>query len=82
MSESIAPPQNQHPPEEAELSTGEWLKEFFKGVGQAWKKVTWPTRRQLLVQVLITIAVSAFATTLIWGFDTVYSFLIATFVKG
>jgi len=63
-------------------SEGPWLKKFFVGVGQAWQKVSWPTKRQLFVQVLITIAVTTFATTLIWGFDTVFRFLIQTFVVG
>jgi preprotein translocase SecE subunit len=59
---------------------GSWIKHFLVGVGQSWKKITWPTKGQLFIQVLITIAVTTFATTLVWGMDTVFRFLIQTFV--
>jgi preprotein translocase SecE subunit len=65
-------------PEEERFS----LPEFFKGVGEAWGKITWPARGHLVVQVLITLLVTTFATTLIWGFDSLYKFLISTFVVG
>jgi preprotein translocase SecE subunit len=56
--------------------------DFFKGVQHTWHKITWPTARQLTVQVLITVAVTVFATTLVWGLDNVYRILIQTFVLG
>jgi preprotein translocase SecE subunit len=57
-----------------------WLVDFFKGVRHTWPKITWPTVRQLSIQVLITVAVTIFATTLIWGLDNLYRILIQTFV--
>jgi preprotein translocase SecE subunit len=63
-------------PEEERFS----LSDFFKGVGEAWSKVTWPARGHLAIQVVITLLVTTFATTLIWGFDSLYKFLISTFV--
>ena len=63
-----------------ETPSSNWFVNFFKGVQQAWHKITWPTVPQLSTQVLITIAVTVFATTLIWGLDNVYRILIQTFV--
>jgi preprotein translocase SecE subunit len=63
-------------PEEERFS----LPKFFQGVGEAWSKITWPARGHLIVQVIITLLVTTFATTLIWGFDSLYKFLISTFV--
>jgi len=57
-----------------------WLVDFFKGVRNTWHKITWPTVRQLSIQVLVTVAVTIFATTLIWGLDNLYRILIQTFV--
>ncbi len=56
------------------------LADFFRGVGDAWKKVTWPAKGHLALQVVITIFVTAFATTLVWGMDSLYRFLIQTFI--
>ena len=63
-----------------EPSASPWLVDFFKGVRHTWQKITWPTVRQLSIQVLITVGVTLFATTLIWGLDNLYRILIQTFV--
>jgi preprotein translocase SecE subunit len=63
-----------------EPSASPWLVDFFKGVRHTWQKITWPTVRQLSIQVLITVGVTIFATTLIWGLDNLYRILIQTFV--
>lgn len=55
------------------------LLPFFKGVGQTWVKITWPTLQRLGVQVAITISVTALITLLIWGLDNLYRVLIHTF---
>jgi preprotein translocase SecE subunit len=73
----------QNPPPVAlqnEPPTSNWLVGFFKGVQQTWPKITWPTARQLTIQVLITVGVTVFATTLVWGLDNVYRILIQTFL--
>ncbi|MCE2930844.1 MAG: preprotein translocase subunit SecE [Vampirovibrionales bacterium] len=75
----------QNPPPVAmsnDASASNWFVDFFKGVQQTWYKITWPTARQLTVQVLITVAVTIFATTLVWGLDNIYRILIQTFVLG
>ncbi len=65
---------------DASVSLIDWLNQFFKGVGQAWNKITWPTVQKLIVQVLITIGVTALVTLVVWGLDNLYRFLIQTFV--
>jgi len=75
----------QNPPPVAlsnEGSASNWFVDFFKGIKQTWAKITWPTARQLTVQVFITVAVTVFATTLVWGLDNIYRILIQTFVLG
>jgi preprotein translocase SecE subunit len=56
------------------------LPGFFKGVAEAWRKVTWPAKGHLALQVVITLLVTTLATTLIWGMDSLYRFLIQTFI--
>ncbi len=70
--------QNQNNLPQGNLIT--WLRDFFKGVGQAWRKITWPTVPKLIVQVLITIGVTTLVTLVVWGLDNLYRFLIQTFV--
>ena len=55
-----------------------WIKgisEFFRGVSVELKKVTWPTKDELIKQTGIVIGICAVLTLFIWGLDTVLGLL-------
>lgn len=42
---------------------------YFKGVKAEWAKVSWPTRRQVIVETGVVLAVVAFFTLVIYFMD-------------
>ncbi len=47
-------------------------KGFFKGVLTEMKKVTWPTKKELINYEVVVLVFSIFATILIWAFDLLF----------
>ncbi len=55
-----------------------WIKgisEFFRGVNVELKKVTWPTKDELVKQTIVVIVICGVLTIFIWGLDTVLGLL-------
>ena len=44
-------------------------KAWLNALGQEWGKITWPTRWQLLNQLLVVLLVVALFSTLVWAID-------------
>jgi preprotein translocase SecE subunit len=42
---------------------------WLNALGQEWGKITWPTRWQLLNQLLVVLVVVALFSTLVWAID-------------
>jgi|GEM_PF-2705703 len=55
--------------------------EYFKGVKAEWGKITWPDRKQVIVQTIVVLVVTAAFTIIIYGFDIVFQFLIDLFCR-
>lgn len=55
--------------------------EYFKGVKAEWGKITWPDRKQVIVQTIVVLVVTAAFTIIIYGFDIVFQFLIESFCR-
>lgn len=55
-----------------EKSFAEATKEYFKGVGAEFKKITWPGKQQVISETLVVLAMTAFVTLLILFLDNVF----------
>ncbi|RGD73720.1 preprotein translocase subunit SecE [Anaerofustis stercorihominis] len=55
-----------------------WFKSvsnFFRGVSVELKKVTWPTKDELIQYTIVVVVICAVLTLFIWGLDTVLGLL-------
>lgn len=55
-----------------EPSLKQGFASYFKGVKAEWGKVSWPERRQVIVETIIVIAVVFFFTTLVYLIDLIF----------
>jgi preprotein translocase subunit SecE len=53
---------------------------FFKGVKSELKKVTWPTKKELMNHTLVVIVVVTIMTLVVWGLDLIFHGLFSIFV--
>ncbi len=49
---------------------------YFKGVKAEWSKVSWPTRRQVVVEAVIVLAVVIFFTLVVYFMDIIFKALL------
>ena len=49
---------------------------YFKGVKAEWSKVSWPTRKQVLVETVIVLIVVAFFTLVVYFMDIIFKALL------
>ena len=49
---------------------------YFKGVKNEWSKVSWPTRKQVLVETVIVLIVVAFFTLVVYFMDIIFKALL------
>jgi len=59
----------------AEPTFKENLSNYFKGVKAEWGKITWPDRRQVIVETIVVLVVVFFFVTLVYGYDELFGFL-------
>lgn len=62
-------------------SVGGW-KKFLREVKMELKKVTWPTRQQLMAYSGVVFVAVVVVSIMIWFFDTIFAFLFRAFLKG
>lgn len=53
---------------------------FFKGAKSELKKVSWPTKKELVNYTVVVLVVVALMTVLIWGLDFMFKGLLGIFV--
>ena len=65
------------------------IKNFFKGIGKRFKdinsemkKISWPTKSQVINNTLVVIVVSIIAAICIFGLDTVFGFIVRFIYKA
>ncbi|HCX04632.1 MAG: preprotein translocase subunit SecE [Tissierellales bacterium] len=56
------------------------LISFFKGAKSELKKVSWPTKKELVNYTVVVLVVVALMTVLIWGLDFMFKGLLGIFV--
>lgn len=58
-------------------SLKEGLANYFKGVKSEWGKITWPERRQVMVESFIVLGVVFFFTVLVYTMDIIFKGLLS-----
>lgn len=48
---------------------------YFKGVRAEWDKITWPDKRQVIVETVVVLGVVFFFTALVYCLDLIFTFL-------
>ena len=64
----------------AEQSFKENITSYLKGVKAEWGKITWPEKRQVIVETVIVLAVVFFFVTLVYVYDTIFGFLLGLLI--
>ncbi len=54
----------------------EMLVTYFRGVKAEWSKVSWPTRKQVIVETGIVLAVVVFFTLVVYFMDIIFKALL------
>ncbi|MEI8390062.1 MAG: preprotein translocase subunit SecE [bacterium] len=54
----------------------ESVSNYFKGVKVEWGKITWPDRRQVIVETIVVLLVVFFFVALVSCYDWVFGFLL------
>lgn len=56
-------------------SLKEGMATYLKGVRSEWDKITWPERKQVVIQVIVVFGVVAFFTSLVYLYDVIFNLL-------
>lgn len=54
---------------------------YFKGIKTEWGKITWPDRKQVIVQTVVVILVVAAFTIITFGLDIIFKGMIQLVCK-
>lgn len=49
---------------------------YFRDLRSEFKKVTWPTRKQVVNNTIVVLVTIVLAGIVVWGLDSLFSFLI------
>ena len=52
------------------------LTTYFKGVKTEWSKVSWPTKKQVIVETVIVLVVVTFFTLVVYFMDIIFKALL------
>ena len=58
------------------------IKKFLREVRTELKKVTWPTRQQLMAYTAVVLVAVILVSVLIWILDTAFAFAFRAFLRG
>ena len=62
--------------------SGNKITKFFKEVKSELKKVVWPSKKQIIKNTLVVIAVVILVGIVIWVLDAAFSYGLGQFIKG
>jgi len=54
----------------------ETVSNYFKGVKVEWGKITWPEKRQVIVETIVVLAVVFFFVALVYSYDVLFGFVL------
>ena len=66
---------------EVKVKTSTKIKNYFRGVKAELKKVSWPTKKELLNYTVVVIITCAIMTLIVWGLDVLFQQLINLIVQ-
>ena len=52
------------------------IQNYFKGVKNEWSKVSWPTKKQVIVETVIVLIVVTFFTLVVYFMDIIFKALL------
>ena len=58
----------------------ESVSSYLKGVRAEWAKITWPERRQVIVETVVVLAVVFFFVIVIYAYDKIFQFILNLFI--
>lgn len=58
------------------------IGKFFKEIRSEFKKVVWPTKKEIVKNTVVVLVVSAFCGLMIWGVDSILALVVSTFLRG
>ena len=61
--------------------SGNRITRFFKEVKSELKKVTWPSKKQVIRSTIVVIAAVLIIGVVIWALDILFSFGLNSFIK-
>ncbi len=56
--------------------------DYFRGVRAEWDKITWPEKKQVVVQTVVVLGVVLFFTTLVFILDHLFNFIFSLIPGG
>ena len=56
-------------------------KTFAKGVMAEWKKIIWPTPKEVLNYAIVVVLISLAVALIVFGLDSLFHFLFSLFIK-
>lgn len=65
----------------AEVKSPQKRSGFLKGVRYEWKKIIWPTKKELINYSAMVILISVIVALVVWGIDKVLLYLLS-FIVG
>ena len=75
-----APDKKDKKPKKAKRPGGNRLVQWFRGLRSELKKVSWPTRAQMINNTWVVLVVTCVAAVAIWVFDQVAGLIIRTLI--
>ena len=66
----------------SEPTTIDKLTVYLKGVRAEWDKVTWPEKKQVVVETIIVLCVVFFFTFLVYIYDVIFEFMFKLIPAG
>lgn len=57
------------------------IAKYFRDTVSEMKKVTWPTRKQIINNAIIVLIVVVVAAVVIFGLDTIFGFILGLLLK-
>lgn len=58
-----------------EITLKEKVTTYLKGVKAEWSKITWPEKRQVVVETVVVLFVVFFFTLMVYFFDVLFNFM-------
>ena len=57
------------------------ISNYLKSVKVEWYKITWPEKRQVIVETIVVLIVVFFFATLVYTYDQIFGFLTGLLIK-